>query len=320
MFEGKTIAVTVPCYNEETKIINMLETIPDYVDTIYLVDDCSTDNTQALVNEYVSTHDKVLLTIHEVNRGVGAAIATGYQQALKDNVDIVVVMAGDGQMNADDLPRLIAPIVTNKADYVKGNRFFYSNSLHTIPKVRLFGNLMLSALTKIVSGYWHTSDSQCGYTAISQFALKRIDLSAIYPRYGCPNDILTKLNIAEIRVAEVSVCPIYGKDWASKMKVPKVIWPMLKLLIRLFFQRVYYKYICLNGHPLVFYFVTGAFTVSLSGILLLYILIKTLALGLVPKAALILLGISLTISVQLILSAFSMDYDANKHLCVRYYD
>lgn len=309
-------AVVVPCYNEVGKIQNTIETIPDFVDRIYVVDDASKDGSAEIAEQAAQTDRRVVVVRHEVNRGVGAAISTGYLRCLEDDIDVAVVMAGDGQMDPDDLPALLAPVVDDQADYVKGNRFFHHTGTAEMPRHRLFGNLALSVMTKIVSGYWHISDTQCGYTAINKQALEAVDWTAVYPRYGCPNDMLTRLNVVDMRVAEVPVRARYGKNWASGMKVRRVVGPMLRLLTRLFFYRLYYKYVFLNGHPIVIYYAAAAAFGILAVLLGVYTAVKFMITGAIPQAALIMFGFSAVVVVQLLLAAFSLDYQANQSISV----
>jgi glycosyltransferase involved in cell wall biosynthesis len=254
---------------------------------------------------------------HKKNSGVGAAIATGYYQALIDNADVTAVMAGDGQMDPHELELVIYPVVEDIVDYCKGNRFFYLRSVKKIPKTRLFGNFILSALTKIVSGYWHVSDTQCGYTAISKEALASIDIPSIYSSYGCPNDILTKLNIAEMRVGEVAVNPLYGVGEVSKMKITRVICPILVLMGKLFFKRMLEKYVFRTGHPLVLAYALSALLFLFFFLLGIYITVVFFLTGIIRKVALIVAGVTLIIAIQLLLKACGMDFDYNKDLSIK---
>jgi glycosyltransferase involved in cell wall biosynthesis len=313
---ASSVAVVVPCFREEAKIAATLASIPAFVTRIYVVDDTSPDRSAEIVANAALTDPRIVLIRHEKNQGVGAAISTGYLRCLADGIDFAVVMAGDGQMDPVDLPALLQPALRDEADYVKGNRFFHAVGLAPFPRHRLFGNVGLSILTKIVSGYWHVSDTQCGYTVINRRALAAIDWHGVYPRYGCPNDMLTKLNVANMRVAEVSVHPRYGNDWTSSMKVSRIVWPMLKLLWRLFRYRIYYKYVVLNGHPIVLFYAFGMLSAILSTILFIYLIVKFAITGVVPQAALIMYGITLGASLQMLLGGFTLDYQANQHLMV----
>lgn len=314
MYQNQSVAVVVPCFNEEKAIVKVIETMPDFVDAIYVIDDASSDKS---VENAKATKDPRLRVIkHENNMGVGRAIATGYQYALGNGSDIVAVMAGDGQMNPEDLESVILPIAEDAVDYCKGNRFFHSTPLSEIPRHRLFGNVVLSALTKIVSGYWHVSDSQCGYTAINRTALEVIDWDKLYPRYGCPNDILVLLNIAEMRVGEVAVEPVYGSNWSSSMRPTKVFAPILWLLLRGYLTRCLYRYVIKNGHPLIFYLGVSAIVFFSFLILSGYGLATWVMTGVIPKVATFIAGFMAVISTQLILAALSLDYEINQTLCV----
>lgn len=302
MLYGKTIAVTVPAYNEETQIGMVIESMPDFVDRIVIVNDGSKDNTAAVVKKYIEEDkhervvikkpkyeleetiynraDRVLLELraaeedkypkHEIyndndtdrivliteeNSGVGAAIAMGYKWCRDHAIDCTAVMAGDGQMDPAELLGIVSPVVERGIDYVKGNRLSHPAAKVIVPQIRYFGNNVLSLMTKIASGYWSVSDTQTGYTAISLSALNRIPLYDIYPSYGCPNDILVKLNIANCTMLEVPIKPIYNVGEKSKMKILKVVPKILWLLIKCFFKRLWQKYLVDSFHPLfVMYF------------------------------------------------------------------
>jgi glycosyltransferase involved in cell wall biosynthesis len=211
MFAHKTVSVVVPAYNEENFISSTLAVIPAFVDDVIVVDDFSRDDTVERVRQVGDRRIRVVR--HTTNQGVGGAILTGYREALAYGSDVAVVMAGDGQMDPEDLPALLEPIAQGEADYVKGNRFIHPHTYRCMPRVRLLGNVGLSLLTSVASGYWNILDSQCGYTAVTAAALRRLAFDAIYPRYGFPNDFLAHLHSAGARVAQVRVRPIYdGQD------------------------------------------------------------------------------------------------------------
>lgn len=317
MIQERVIAVTVPCYNEVNKIEDVILTMPETVDHIVVVDDCSSDGTYELLLNLEEKHDRLTVLQNPVNGGVGAAIVTGYKHSRDLEHDIVVVMAGDGQMDPDDLPGLVEPILEDRADYVKGNRFFTELGLKDIPKRRLTGNLILSALTKVASGYWHVSDTQCGYCAINLKALKAVDWDECYPRYGCPNDYLTRLNISNMRVAERPVKPVYGPEWGSKMKITRIVGPMLKLLLGLTFTRIYKKYVFMNGHPLVFSFAFGLSFLTLAFLFAIRVVWVFIDVGDVPQISFLAGGLFFVAGLQLLLSAFQMDHQENEHLSVR---
>jgi glycosyltransferase involved in cell wall biosynthesis len=228
MFQQLRVGVAIPAYNEADKIARTIASVPDLADDIFVIDDASLDDTAARAGE----SGRATIVQHPANRGVGAAITTGYRHALAAGVDVVVVMAGDGQMDPDDLPALLAPIAANRADYVKGNRFLHPAVWSTMPPARIIGNVLLSAATRLTSGYRHVFDSQCGYTAIHRRALAAIELDALWARYGYPNDLLSRLHAAGMRVRDVPVRPVYGERWRSGIHLGTVLHPIPWVLLR----------------------------------------------------------------------------------------
>ena len=253
----KSLAVVIPAYNEERLIAATIRSVPDEINHIVVVDDKSKDNTVGEI-EAISEHNpRVVLIRHEKNQGVGGSIATGYKWARDHDIDVAVVMAGDGQMDPRDLPHLLKPVIDGEADYSKGNRLFTGEAYKKIPKVRYFGNSVLSLLTKVASGYWHVADSQTGYTAINKAALHSIDWDKMYKRYGQPNDLLVRLNVNNFRVKDVAVTPVYNIGEKSGINIGKVMFTIPWLLFRLFLWRLKEKYIIRDFHPLVFFYFLG---------------------------------------------------------------
>jgi glycosyltransferase involved in cell wall biosynthesis len=228
MYRQLRVGVVIPAFNERRAIVQTVATTPDFVDATIVVDDASTDDTA----ERAQVRPDVRVVRHPENRGVGGAIATGYRHALAAGVDVAVVMAGDGQMDPRDLPSLLDPIAAGLADYVKGNRFLHPDVWTAMPAARIVGNVLLSAATRVTSGYRHVFDSQCGYTAIHARALAKIDLDELWTRYGYPNDLLSRLNIAGVRVADVAVRPIYGEHWKSGIHLGTALHPIPWVLLR----------------------------------------------------------------------------------------
>lgn len=239
MYEGKTIAVVVPAFNEEKLIGATIDGIPEIVDKIYVIDDGSTDATGNIIKSLGKS--RVESVLHRNNRGVGAAIISGYKLSLQDGVDITAIMAGDNQMDPDLLPSLLDPIIDGKADYTKGDRLSKLKLTKTMSRWRLFGNFTLTLLTRIACGYWHITDPQNGYTAISKKALQTLDLNQVYTRYGYPNDMLVKLCVSGLRVLDVQMPARYHEE-KSKIRYGSYIPKVSILLLRLFFWRMSVTY------------------------------------------------------------------------------
>src|SRR5438067_3343911 len=312
MLEGKRVAVVVPAYNEELLIADTVAGMPSFVDRIYVVDDRSKDATAERAR---ATGDPRLeVIVHERNEGVGAAIVTGYKRAIEDRIDVACVMAGDNQMDPDELEALALPVARGELDYHKANRLFTGQAWQLIPRTRYLGNAILSLLTKIASGYWHVADSQAGYTAISRPILELLDLDRVYKRYGFPNDLLVHLNVWNARVRDFPSRPIYGVGERSGIRLRRVVPSISWLLLKGFLWRLREKYVIRDFHPLVFFYVLG-FVMTITGLMLgivetvLRIDGSAVSVGTVVLVALLLIAGS-----QFTLFAMWFDMESNKDL------
>jgi len=315
VFEGARVAVVVPCFNEERLIGRVIETMPEFVDQIFVVDDASTDGTVEVTRGFVERMaERVTLICHEENEGVGGAIATGYEAARKEQFDVTAVMAGDAQMDPTELERLVAPVVRDECDFAKGNRFFSGDAWKVIPRLRYIGNSVLSLLTKIASGYWHVADSQSGFTVASRGVLDVIDWSRMHRRYGQPNDLLVRLNVNSFRVRDIPVRPIYGIGEVSGLRpillIPRLLW----LLVRLFFHRMTHKYIIRDFHPLVFFYFSGLVLVPSGLALGSYLVFFRIFSGPVAGTSALLAAIMVITGFQFLFFAMWFDMDYNEHL------
>lgn len=355
MLKDKLVAVVVPAYNEETQIETVIRTMPDFVDRIVVVNDCSKDATAEKVMDLIKVcggrnkiswnekkiepgffnraliveqemlekeaekyprhevyndndEDRLVLINNLENAKVGGAISVGYKWCRDHSIDCTAVMAGDAQMDPEELEGICSPVICEGIDYVKGNRLSHKTAKVMIPGIRRFGNSVLSALTKIASGYWRVSDTQTGYTAISLEALSRIDLWNIYRNYGMPNDMLIKLNIAKCTLREVDIKPVYAIGEQSKMKIGKVIPSITGLLIGGFFKRIFVKYFLNDFHPVFFFYFFG----MLSAIGGLYWAVRYVIKGMIWGASVTTgtyLGFVLLIMMTVFLTGFAMWID-----------
>jgi glycosyltransferase involved in cell wall biosynthesis len=314
MYLNKTVAVVVPAYREEKLIEKMLTSIPEFVDKVIVVDDASPDNTSAVVRGASRRDERIELIEHSANQGVGGAIITGYKRAAELNMEVTVVMAGDGQMDPEDLPNIVEPVAEGTAAYTKGNRLFQGDAWHMIPHLRYLGNSFLSLLTKVASGYWHIADSQTGYTAISLQVLKKINLDSIYKGYGMPNDMLIKLNQYDFRVRDVHVRPVYNIGEKSKMKLLRVIPRISWLLFKGFWRRLFVKYVIKDFHPLVFFYALAFLLLTVSFPLTIRLLYIWGTEGAIPKINALALVFTLVSGLQSLFFGMWFDMEYNKHL------
>jgi glycosyltransferase involved in cell wall biosynthesis len=311
VYEGRTVAVVVPAYNEEALVGSTVSGIPAFVDNIIVVDDCSKDETAVRAQ---NADKRVEVIAHERNQGVGAAIVTGYRRAIAIGVDVTCVMAADGQMDPDDLETLVRAIAIDETDYAKANRLFTGQAWQLIPRTRYLGNAALSFMTKIASGYWHVADSQSGYTAVNLETLKLLDLGRIYRRYGFPNDLLVHLNVFNRRVRDYPSRPIYGVGERSGIRlrhvVPKISW----LLLKGFFWRMGQKYVIRDFHPLILFYMLGILLFAGGFLLGLAEVGLRIAGNAVPSATIVLVALLVISGLQLLLFAMWFDMESNKDL------
>lgn len=314
LFRASKICIVVPAHNEERNLATVIKTTPDYVNAIVIVDDLSTDNTAAVAERERETDPRVVLIRHQVNQGVGGAIASGYEWARDNDMDCAVVMAGDAQMDPAELPVLLAPCLRDGVNYVKGNRLIYQQSRHIIPGIRFFGNSALSLFTKFASGYWHISDSQCGYTVADKKVLKLIDWTKMYRRYGQPNDLLVSLNIQNFTVKDVAVRPIYGVGEVSGIKIKRVIFTISRVLFKRGFERLFLKYVVYDFNPLIFFVLFSMLTAIMALLFFINVVVQWIAHGEAPILSTLSFLFTVSFSLNSLFFAMWMDMEANKPL------
>jgi len=234
------LAVVIPCHRERAHILGVLAAIPPEVVAVYCVDDGCPQQTGDWIT--AQCHDaRVRVLRHARNQGVGAAMRTGYLAALADGMDIIVKLDGDGQMDPAEIPRLIAPIAADQADYTKGNRFYRLDGLTAMPVTRLLGNTVLSFVSKLSTGYWQSFDPNNGYTAIDARVLAELPLAAISDGYFFESDMLFRLNTLRAVVQDVPMNARYG-DEESGIRVLPVTAQFAWRHAANFFKRLFYNY------------------------------------------------------------------------------
>jgi len=238
------IAVVIPSYRVTRHILGVIAGIGPEVARIYVVDDKCPDASGAFVRAHCSD-PRVTVLEHAENQGVGGAVMTGYRAAIDDGARVIVKIDGDGQMDAALLPDFVAPILAGEADYTKGNRFFDLEQIRQMPAMRLFGNAVLSLMTKVSSGYWNLFDPTNGYTAIHADAARHLPFDKISRRYFFETDMLFRLNTLGAVVADVPMDAKYG-DEVSNLKISKVVTEFAVKHVRNLGKRLFYNYYLRN--------------------------------------------------------------------------
>ena len=258
------IAVAIPCYKVTNHVMGVIAAIGPEVDAIYAVDDACPNHSGKFIEEH-NTDPRVRVLYNPENRGVGGAIVTAYKAAIADKMDIVVKIDGDGQMNPALLPQFVRPLLRKQADYTKGNRFFRPESVQDMPPVRLFGNAVLSFLTKLSCGYWNSMDPTNGYTAVRTNVLEELPLDKLERRYFFETDMLFRLNTVRAVVKDVPMDSVYA-DEESNLKISKILPEFLRKHLSRLGRRYVYNYLVRDFNVGTVYSLMGTLLVLGGGI------------------------------------------------------
>lgn len=308
MYRNAVVAIVVPAYREERMIGTVIDTTPEWVDHIVIVDDCSPDNTSGVV--VARADPRVTLIRHEKNQGVGGAIITGHTTAMDLGADVNVVMAGDAQMDPAHLPALLDRVVSDGYGFAKANRFYSPESFSGMPRHRIFGNIVLSFMTKLASGYWNLFDPQNGYTAVRTDVLRRLPLHRISKRYSFENDLLIHLNIAQVAATDVPIPAVYGNEQSS-IRLSKVIPELVSLLTAGFWRRIWYRYVLWSFSPIALLLVGGLMLFVFGIGVAVWVAFQAAGSPAATAGTVMLAALPLMIGTQLLVSALQLDIQAS---------
>lgn len=307
MYKGARVAAVVPAYKEELMIARVIETMPEFVDMIVIVDDCSPDDTSGAVRRVGDS--RVTLIRHETNQGVGGAIITGHKAAMELGSDVNVVMAGDAQMDPAHLPLLLDKVTDEGYGFSKANRFYAPESFSGMPHHRVFGNIVLSFMTKLSSGYWNLFDPQNGYTAVRTEVLRRVPLDRVAKRYSFENDLLTHLNILQVSAVDVPIPAVYG-DEVSSIKLRKVIPELISRLTVGFWHRIWYRYVLWSFSPIALLLFMGLGLFVFGVAITIWLLFQIMGAVIATAATVMLAALPLMLGTQMLISALQLDIQA----------
>ena len=307
MYAGQRVAIVVPAYREERHVAEVVKSAPEFVDHIIVVDDASPDGTSEAALAVGDPRCEVIR--HERNTGVGGAIITGHRRAMELGADIDVVMAGDHQMDPQYLPALLDPIVKDGYGFTKANRFYSTTSFQGMPRHRILGNILLTFLTKVASGYWDLVDPQNGYTAVRCSVLSRLPLHRIAERYDFENDLLIWLNIFSVRALDVPVPAVY-KDEISSIKLRTVAFRLIRILFLGFWRRIWLKYVLWSFSPIALLLFTGSFLVGFGVLVGIWVLFHTIGPSVASAGTVLLAVTPFLVGVQMLIQALVLDIQA----------
>lgn len=236
--------MVIPCFKVTRHVMGVLAGIGPEVDRIYCVDDGCPDGSGEFIASL--TRDPRVRVIHNiVNQGVGGATLTGYRHAIADGAEVVVKLDGDGQMDPRLITALVVPVLQGQADYAKGNRFYNLEHIRRMPKVRIFGNAMLSMFSKLSTGYWDLFDPTNGYTAVHADIIRLMPVDKISKRYFFESDFLFRLSTFRAVVIDVPMDAKY-EDEVSGLKAGAVVGEFSRKHAVNFMKRITYNYLLRN--------------------------------------------------------------------------
>jgi dolichol-phosphate mannosyltransferase len=305
------VAIVIPAFKVSEHIVKVVESIGPEVNKIIVVDDACPESSGNLLQESI-TEPRLEVIYHSVNKGVGGAVKTGYKRALELGYEVVVKIDGDGQMDCSKIRDLITPILTNQADYTKGNRFFEIEAVQKMPKIRIIGNLGLTFMTKFSTGLWHIFDPNNGFTAIRSNILKKLNLEKIDNRYFFESDILFRLNLIQARVSDVPLPALYGQE-KSNLRINRVLIEFPLKHGRNYMKRIAYTYYIRDFNLASIELPVGVFLSGFGLILGGYSWIHGIVTATPTETGrLILIAMSILAGLQLVLAFLSYDTSNNK--------
>ena len=310
MYRDRQIAALVPCYNEALNIESVIETMPDFVDYIIVVNDGSTDETASVVNLYLegecADKERVTFIDRAENKGLGYTLIEAHKYALTTDADVMVVMAGDGQMLPKYLPTLLDVLIDGAYDFVKGNRFFNSDSFKGMPKYRVFGNVVLTFMTKLATGYWSIFDPQNGYTAIARDMSLQVDWDEVAQDYSFENCLLAQLWLHRARIKDVNIPAHYGNE-TSTISLAKTVPHLLKTLRKAFRRRVWRLYVLQSFSPVIIFGLGGMFFLTFGVLFGAWSMWLVWGVAPVSPAKAVFCAISIMTGIMMLLAAMVLD-------------
>lgn len=300
------ISVVIPAYKVKNHILQVIGEIGGEVSRIYVIDDCCPEGSGKFVREHC-TDTRVVVIYNTVNLGVGGAVMAGYRAAIADGMDVIVKVDGDGQMDPALIPNFIEPILAGEADYTKGNRFFDLEEIRAMPKVRLFGNAVLSLMTKLSSGYWDLFDPTNGYTAIHANVARHLPFNKISHRYFFETDMLFRLNTLRAVVVDVPMDAQYG-DEVSNLQISKIVGEFLAKHVRNLMKRIFYNYYLREMSLASIELPLGIALLFAGSVFGVYHLINSLQIGVAtPAGTVMLAALPILMGAQLVLAFLGYD-------------
>jgi glycosyltransferase involved in cell wall biosynthesis len=302
------IACVIPAYRAAATVCDVVRDVLQYCDAVVVVDDACPEHSGDRVAAEFAHEPAVHVVRHERNGGVGRAMKSGFAECLRLGASVIIKTDADGQMDAGYIPRFIELF---EADpdliYIKGNRFANVAVLSRMPRLRLFGNAVLSLLVKFSSGYWNLLDPTNGYVAFNGLALAEMELERFADSYFFEISVLCELGLKNAHIAELEMTTIYGNEQSS-LSIRKVALEFPPRLLALFLRRILLRYFVFDVNLGTLYLVFGTLLTLVAGVLGVYEWVQSARLGIPrPTGTIMLVVVTALIGVQLFLNALMYD-------------
>jgi glycosyltransferase involved in cell wall biosynthesis len=311
IFKNHSIAVVIPCYKVETQIQQVVAEIPDYVGSIILINDASPDKTGKILDKLATENPKITVLHHAENQGVGGSMISGFQEAVKQNQEVVIKIDGDGQMDIAHFEEMLHAVFEKKYDFVKGNRFFDRKMLRKMPAIRRIGNIGMGFLIKMTSGYWNIFDPTNGFFCIHSSILKRIDFNRISKRFFFESSLLIELYYTGAKIKDIAMPAIYAEE-KSNLSIWKTFFTFPPKLFKAFLRRIWLRYFIydFNIGSLYIFFGVPLFLFGLIFGIVKWVHYAALH-NATPTGTIMITVISLVLGFQMILAAIQYDISAD---------
>jgi glycosyltransferase involved in cell wall biosynthesis len=309
-FKNHSIAVVIPCYKVDKHIRKVVAGIPELVTSVILVNDASPDKTGEVLDQLAIENSKIKVIHHSKNQGVGGSMTTGFQEAIKQNTEVVIKIDGDGQMDTSYFDKMVKAIFEEKYHFVKGNRFFDQKMLQNMPAIRRIGNLGMSFLIKLASGYWNIFDPSNGFFCIHTSTLKRIDLERLSKRFFFESSLLIELYYTGAKIKDIAMSAIYAEE-KSNLSIWKTLFTFPPKLFKAFIRRIWLRYFIydFNIGSLYIFFGIPLFLFGLVFGITKWVHYTALQIA-APTGTIMIAVISLILGFQLMLAAIQYDITA----------
>lgn len=290
MYKKLSIGVAVPAYNEEKLIEKTLTTMPEFIDHIVVINDHSNDKTLSIIQKLQKKDKRITIIDNSENHGIGYSLTKGLKKAAELGCDRIAVMAGDAQMDPNQLSPMLDNMAKRNLDFIKANRFMHLEALKSMPKYRRIGNIIVTILTKFATGYYSIFDTQNGYVVYSKDVIERMPWNLIGNRYEFENTILIGLSIIDAKIGDFPMPALYG-DETSTIKIFSTTMRVLKCLMIGFWQRIYYKYILYSFHPIALFLLTGLTLFTIGIIAGIWLIVAKIITSISPTSGTVMLAV-----------------------------